>query len=105
MHHLSKGLDIYMNKYDNMFLRYFNSETSGNYLNDFCNVYNLQNIVKEPDCFKNSNNPSCTDLFLTNHPRCFQNTVYIIKGFSDFHKMVVILLNVFYKNEIPKIIQ
>ena len=105
MHHLSKGLDIYMNKYDNMFLRYFNPETSGNSLNDFCNVYNLQNIVKEPDCFKNSNNPSSIDLFFTNHPRCFQNTVYIRKGFSDFHKMVVIVLNVFYKNEKPKIIQ
>ena len=47
MDHLSKGLDIYMKKNDNiLFLGDFNSETSENYLNDFCNVYNLRNIVK-----------------------------------------------------------
>ena len=41
MHHLSKSLDIYINKYNKSFLGDFNSETSENYLNDFCNVYNL----------------------------------------------------------------
>ena len=74
MHHLSKGLYIYINKYDNiLFLGDFNSETSENYLDDFCNVYNLRNIVTEPTCFKNPENPSCIDLFLINRPRCFQN--------------------------------
>ena len=74
MHHLSKALDTYMNKYDNiLFLGDFNSETSENYLDDFCNVYNLRNIVTEPTCFKNPENPSCIDLFLINRPRCFQN--------------------------------
>ena len=35
MHHLSKELDIFMNKYDNiLILRVFNSETE-NYWNDF----------------------------------------------------------------------
>ena len=62
MHHLSKGLDIYMNKYDNIiFLGQSDSETSENYLNHFRNVYNLWNIVKEPNCFKNPHNPSCID--------------------------------------------
>ena len=63
-----------MNKYDNMlFHGDFNSEMLENYLNDFCHIYNLWNIVKEPACFKNPDNPSCTDLFLTNRSRCFQN--------------------------------
>ena len=67
MPHLSKGLDICMNKYDNiLFLGDFNSETLENYLNDFCNVRT---------CFKSPSKPSCIDLFLTNRPRCFQNTV------------------------------
>ena len=67
MHHLSKVLDICMNKYDNiLFLGDFNSETSENYLDDFCNVYILWNIVTEPTCFNNSENPSCIDLFLIN---------------------------------------
>ena len=72
MHHLSKGLDIYMNKYDNiLFLGDFNSETSENYLNDFCNAYNLRKMVKEETCFKNPENPSCIDLFLINRRQCF----------------------------------
>ena len=62
MHHLSIGLDIYMNKNDNiLFLGDFNSEKSENYLNHLRNVYNLQNIVKEATCFKNPDNPSYTD--------------------------------------------
>ena len=106
MHHLSKGLDVYINKYDNiLFLGDFNSETSENYLNDFCNVYNLRNIVKEPTCFKNPENPSCIDLFLTNRPRCFQNTVAVETGISDFHKTLVTVLKVFYKKQKPNIIQ
>ena len=106
MHHLSKGLDIYMNKYDNiLFLGDFNSETSENYLNDFCNAYNLRKMVKEETCFKNPENPSCIDLFLINRPRCFQNTVAVETGISDFHKMVVTVLKVFYKKQKPKISQ
>ena len=88
-----------------MFLGDFNSETSENYLNDFCNVCNLRNTVKEPTSFKNPDNPSCTDLFLTNRPPCFQNTVDVETGISDFHKMVVTVLKVFYKKQKPKIIQ
>ena len=62
MHHLSIGLDIYMNKNDNiLFLGDFNSEKSENYLNHLRNVYNLQNIVKEATCFKNPDNPSYID--------------------------------------------
>ena len=85
MHHLSKGLDIYMNKYDNiLFLGDFNSEMSENYLNDFFNVYNLRNIVKEPTCFKNPENPSCIDLLLINRLRCFENTVVEIRNSNSF---------------------
>ena len=104
MHHLNKGLDVYMNKYDNiLLLGDFNSETSENYLNDFCNIYNLRNIIKEPTCFKNPGNPSCIDLFLTNRPRCFKNTVAAETGISDFHKMVVMVLKVFTRNKNQKL--
>ena len=62
MHHLSIGLDIYMNKNDNiLFLGDFNSEKSENYLNHLRDVYKLQNIVKEATCFKNPDNPSYID--------------------------------------------
>ena len=95
-----------MNKYDNiLLLGDFNSETSENYLNDFCNAYNWRKMVKEEICFKNPENPSCIDLFLINRPRCFQNTVAVETGISDFHKMVVTVLKVFYKKQKPKISQ
>ena len=42
------------------------------------------------------------------HESClssFQNTAAIETGISDFHKMVITILKVFYKNQKPKIIQ
>ena len=74
-------------------------------MNDFCNVYNLSNLVKEPTCYKNPDNPSCIDLFLTNRPKCFQSTLTMETGISDFQKIVIIVLKFFYKKQKPKIIQ
>ena len=73
-------------------------------MNDFCNVYNLSNLVKEPTCYKNPDNPSCIDLFLTNRPKCFQSTVTMETGISDFQKMLDTVLKICYKKEKPKII-
>ena len=104
LHHLSKGLDNYIGNYDNiLLLGDFNSEFSEPCLNDFCDIYNLKNLVKEPTCFKNSVNP-CVDLFLTNRPRTFQCTTTMETGISDFHKLVVTALKTFYKKQRPKII-
>ena len=104
--HLIKGLDYYVSHYDNtLFPRDFNSQPSENCVNDFCNVYNnFSNLVKEQTCFKNPDNPSCIDLFLTNHPKCFQSTMTKETAISDFHKMVITVLKIFYKKRKPKII-
>ena len=53
-------------------------------------------------CF--SYNPSCIDLFLTNRPKCFQSIMTIETGISDFHKIVITILKLFYKKEKLKII-
>ena len=67
LHHLSKDLDNHIGNYDNiLLLGDFNSEFSEPCLNDFCDIYNLKNLVKESTCFKNPGNPSYVDLFLTN---------------------------------------
>ena len=58
----------------------YNCQPSGNYVNDFYNVCNLSNLVKEPTCFKNPDNLSCIDLFLTNRPKCFQGTMTMGTG-------------------------
>ena len=56
--HLSKGLDNYISHYDNiLFLGDFNSQPSENCVNDFCTVYNLSNLVKEPICYESPDNP------------------------------------------------
>ena len=100
-HHLGKRQD----NYDNiLLLGDFDSEFSEPCLNDFCDIYNLKNLVKEPTCYKNPDNLSCIDLFLTNRPRNFQCTATIETGISDFHKLVVTVLKTFYKKQRPKII-
>ena len=54
----------------------FNAEESEPCLSQFLYEYNAKNIVKENTCFKNALNPSCIDLFITNSPLSFQNTIY-----------------------------
>ena len=106
LHHLKKSLDVYLKNCDNLLiLEDLNSELKGNCLNDFSNVNNLKSLNKESACFKNPNNQSCIDLFLTNRSRYFQNTSTIKTGISDFRKLVVTVLKMFYKTQEPKIIQ
>ena len=105
LHCLSKGLDTYISQYDNiMLLGDLNAESSDPVMNDFSNVYNLFSLVKEPTCFKNPYNSSCIDLFLTNYTRSFQNTLTKETGISDIHKMIITVMNVFYKKQKSKII-
>ena len=106
MHHLNKGLDVYLKNYDNLLiLGDLNSELEEACLNDFCNVNNLKSLNKKPTCFKNPENPSCIDLFLTNRQKSFQNTSTIETGISDVHKLVVTVLKMYYKKQKPKIFQ
>ena len=49
-------------------------------------------------CYKNANNPSCIDLFLT-------NSTAIETGLSDFHKMTITIMKTVFKKKKPKIIQ
>ena len=60
---------------------------------------NLKSLGKEPTCFKNQNDPSCIDLFLTSTIRSFQETQVFETGLSDFHKLVVTVL----KSNFPKL--
>ena len=100
LHHLGKGLDNYISKYGNiLLLGDFSSEFSGPFWTIF-DIYNL----KKPTCWKSPDNPSCIDLFLTNRPRTFQCITTIETDISNFHKLVVTVLKIFYKKQRPKII-
>ena len=72
---LSKNLDFYSSKYENFIvLGDFNAEMTNNYLEEFCASYNPKNLIKEPICFKNIDNPTLIDHILTKHPKSFHSS-------------------------------
>ena len=71
-------------------------------ISDFITQHNLKNIVKYPTCFKNVENPTCIDLFLTNFPNSFQSTKTLSTGLFDFHKMVLTVLKCKFAKQKPK---
>ena len=64
----------------------FNAEELEAAFETFLYHHNLKNLVKGGTFFKNLEQPSCIDLFLTNSPLSFQHTISVFKGLSDFHK-------------------
>ena len=72
------------------------------HMKDFCDLYDLENLIKEPTCFKNPNNPSSIDLMLTNRKRSFCNSRALETGLSDCHKMTVSVLKMYCKKKREK---
>ena len=98
------ALDVYSN-YDKFLVAGdFNVQENESSIQDFMDEFNATNLVKESTCYKNINNPSCIDLFLTNSCHSFQNTTTVSTGLSDFHKMIVTVLKTTFPKAKPKII-
>ena len=105
LNQIQAQLDIFCKNYEHLLiLGDFNANISEPALTSFCTLFKLKNLVKEPTCYKNPNNPSCIDLFLTNCARSFHNTCVFETGLSDFHKLVVTLLRSKVESLPPKII-
>ena len=101
---LSFALDTYTT-YDKVLLAGdFNIDDEEEMLQDFLFERNMKNLVKEKTCYKNIENPSCIDLFLTNSSPSFENTLTLATGLSDFHKMVVTVMKTTFPKAQPKII-
>ena len=99
-------LDYYMCKLDNfILLGDYNSEISENAMKEFCNLYNLNNLITEATCFKNPTNPSSIDVILTNRAPRFHNTATLETGLSDHHKMTVTVLKSFVPKQAPMLIK
>ena len=99
LYSLGTSLDYYIGKYDNIFLMGdFNSELTETEMAEFCETYNLTNLIKEPTCFKNPLNPSSIDLLLS---RLFKNSQMIETGLSDYHKMTVTVMKSVFKKLPP----
>ena len=59
-------------------------------------------ISQEKTCFKNPNNPSCIDFFITNSSDSFQDTTILASGLSDCHKMILTVLKTSFPKATPK---
>ena len=103
---LGRYLDRYLTTYDNfLLLGDMNAEPNNQTVIDFCQVYSCKNLIHEKTCFKNLQNPSCIDLMISNVPKSFQSSVAIETGLSDFHKLTLTIMKVFYKKQKPNIVQ
>ena len=70
-------------------------------MKDFCETYNLKNLIDEPTGFKNPNNPSSIDFMLTNKYRSFQHNHTIETGLSDHHKMTLCFMTSYFPKQAP----
>ena len=84
--------------YDNvLLLGDFNAEVENNFLKEFCDLYGMKSLIRIPTCYKNPANPTCIDLMLTNSNRSFVNSCTNETGLSDFHKMIVTVLKIYFR--------
>ena len=105
LNELGKNLDTLTSKYDNIILSDdFNTEPTDTALSNFCEIYNLKNLIKDKTCLKNPNKPSCNDLIITNRPKSFQNSMVIETRLSDFHKMCITVMKMYHSKQKPFII-
>ena len=89
---LSRIIDLLSSKCKNVILHgNFNSCMEDSAVIAFCETYKLRNLIKQTTCFKNSDNPSSIDLFLTNKTLSFKTTFVIETRLSGFHKIIVAL--------------
>ena len=104
-YHMSKAIDTYYQIYDKFLLtRDFNAEDTEPCLSQFLFEYDPNNLVNEKTCFKSKNNTSSIDLFIANSSNSFQNTSTMSTGLSDFHKIVVTVLNTTFLKSKPRVI-
>ena len=83
----------------------FNVDPHDAIMKNICQIYICKNIVKNKFCFKNPINPTCIGFIITNRLKSFQEREVIETGLSDFHKMSLTVMKVFYNKQKPKIIQ
>ena len=94
---IGRNLDLLSTNYDNIVLSGdSNTEVENNFLKEFCDLYEIKSLIRIPTCYKNPENPTCTDLMLTNSNRSFLNSCAVETGLSDFHKIIVTVLKIYF---------
>ena len=74
-----------------------NAEPTEANVSDFCEIYNLKHLIKDKT--------TCIDLIITNRPKCFQDSVVIETGLSDFHNMTAKVMEMYYTKQKPSIVR
>ena len=64
---------------------------------NFCQIYGFKNLLSDPTCRKNPENPACTDLIMKNKPSFFQNSFTTETELSDLYKMTTTILKTYFK--------
>ena len=67
-------------------------------------MYKLKNLINEPTCYKNVNNPSTIDVILTNRKRSFHGSFALETGLSDHHKLIITVLKTEFEKKDPLVI-
>ena len=105
LENIGTSLDKFIETFDNLLLiGDFNSEMEEEDTKEFCETYNLVNLIKDSTCFKSVQNPTSIDVILTNKSNSFCNTCTIKTGLSDHHKMTITVLKSYYKKITPSVI-
>ena len=73
LQHFENGINYYSKMYENfMLIEDFNAEISDTNISSSYAIHKFKSLIKEPACYKNSDNPTCIYLILTNFPKHFQ---------------------------------
>ena len=97
-------MELYLGKYESVLIvGDFNLDEKNSNSQHFLNKFNLENIVKEPTCFK-SDIPECIGLMLTSDTSRLTNTTTIETGLSDFHVMRATSLKGSFHRRGPEVI-
>ena len=67
-------------------------------------INNLKCIISLATCYTNSDNPTCTELTLTNCPKNFFDSSTLQTGFPDFHKIVLTVFKSEARNLLPQVV-
>ena len=74
-----------------LFLGEFNLSFSNTHMKHFCDIIELNHLIKDSTCFKNSN-PSYIDNFYDNQMMSFFNSSTVETGISDHHSLICTML-------------
>lgn len=88
---LSTMLDSYLNEVKSVFIIgdiNVDMQHMTKPMHDFLQMYDLDNVIDKPTCFKNIENPSLIDVMLTNSPRRLAAHLNVSIGVSDHHNII-----------------